>query len=137
MRLIRLIYASTIKADTDPSELAKIHEVADEKNGLSSISGLLVFGDDYFLQALEGGREAVNALYHRIMKDPRHTKIVLLEYGDISVRQFEDWRMKLVLLTEKKSQLVKRFSATEKFNPYEMTAPTALSFLQHLRTSSP
>jgi hypothetical protein len=60
LRLVRLVYASTLNKKTDPSELKKILDVATTNNVEENITGILVFGDDYFLQCLEGGRGSVN-----------------------------------------------------------------------------
>ena len=88
MRLVRLIYASKFKKDVNPSELNRIHEEAVAFNSKNHISGILVFGEDFFLQYLEGGREAVNNLYNKITADPRHTSNLILDYSEISERQF-------------------------------------------------
>ena len=62
MHLVRLIYASSFNKDLNHSELAKIYEEAKVKNLKNDITGLLVFGNDYFLQCIEGGSEEVNRL---------------------------------------------------------------------------
>ena len=40
-----------------------------------------------FLQVLEGGRDAVSALYNRIAQDPRHRDVALLSYEEIGERE--------------------------------------------------
>ncbi len=76
--------------------------------------------NDYFLQCLEGGREAVSHLYSKICQDPRHENVTLLRFEEISERRFEDWSMKLVMLTEKNNRLINRFATVSKFNPLRM-----------------
>jgi len=130
MHLVRLIYASRFKDEEfDPSELNKILETSKFNNQKHEITGELVFGDDYFLQCLEGERELINQLYSNIVKDPRHSSVTLLEYEQISERYFGDWSMKLVLLTEEKINLVRRFSVSGKFNPFMMNPVSALEFM--------
>jgi hypothetical protein len=134
MILVRLVYASRFKhSEYDPKELARILEKATVNNAVAEITGTLVFGDDYFLQCLEGGREAVNRLFAKISHDPRHDNVLLLGYEEISERQFGDWSMKLVLLSEKKAALVKRFSTTSAFNPLKMSSKSALELLMAMR----
>lgn len=132
MRLTRLIYASTIKKDTDPSELKKIHEKALHENPKNSITGILVFGEDFFLQCIEGGRDSVNRLYAKIANDPRHDHSVLIDYSEIDERKFVKWSMKLFLLTKEHKLMIQRFSLGDRFNPYEMSGPSALRFLHEL-----
>ena len=129
MRLVRLIYASTLSKKTDPSELKNIHEVATTHNSEENITGILVFGNDYFLQCLEGGPEAVNKLYYKITADKRHDHPVLLEYAEISERDFDDWAMKLVLLTPKKMKALRRYSIADGFNPYLLSGASALKLM--------
>lgn len=129
MRLVKLIYASTIKNTTDPSELNKILETATTTNPKENITGILLFGNDYFLQCLEGGRNEVNRLYHKIATDNRHEFPTLLDYGEIPHRNFEEWAMKLVMLTAKKMNIVKRYSPTSEFNPYTLSGQSALNLL--------
>lgn len=133
MRLVRLVYASKFNiAAYDTSELAKIKEIATTHNTPASISGILVLGNDCFLQCLEGGREAVNKLYNKIAKDPRHTSILLLSYSEVSKREFGEWSMKCIMLTKEKRDLIKRYSTTENFNPFDMSGISAYEFLKAL-----
>ncbi len=134
MILVRLVYASHFKQnDYTTTELARILEKATANNGASDLSGALLFGDDYFLQCLEGGREAVNKLFLKICQDPRHENVLLLRYEEVSERKFEDWSMKLVMLTEKNNSLIKRFSTSGKFNPLRMSSQSALDLMVAIR----
>jgi hypothetical protein len=130
MSLVRLIYASRFcSSKYDPSELAKIHESALKNNSGLNVTGALVFGNDHFLQCIEGESEAVNDLYRKISRDPRHDRPTLLGYEHISERSFVDWSMKMVMLTEKKLSLVKRFSTKTDFDPLRMDPKSAFLFL--------
>jgi hypothetical protein len=94
-----------------------------------NITGALVFGDDHFLQSLEGESEAVNRLYCKISRDTRHERVTLLSYEQISERAFTEWSMKMIMLTEKKMELVKRFSTKSHFDPFKMDPKSAYHFL--------
>lgn len=133
MRLVRLIYASTLKKDIAQSELSKIHERAKLKNLEFDITGLLVFGNDYFLQCIEGGREVVNRLYSNITADARHEHSVLLEYSEPAERDFDEWSMKVVLLKKENSKSLRRFSTIADFNPYLLSGPSAHRLMLSLR----
>lgn len=134
MMLMNLIYTSRIKQETDPSELARIHETANKNNPNLNLTGILVFGEDQFLQCLEGGRSEINALYTKICQDPRHEAPVLISYHDIAKREFEKWNMKLVLMTEKNQSLLHTYSNSRKFAPMTMSPASVYSFLLSLKT---
>jgi hypothetical protein len=118
----------------DSSELSRIHKTASEVNAKFDITGILVFGNDYFLQCIEGEREAVNRLYANILADPRHERSVLLEFAEVHEREFDEWSMKLVLLTKEKAKLIRRFSGDSDFDPYELTTQSARKLLFSLKS---
>jgi hypothetical protein len=134
MRMVRLVYASTFNDEVDPSELKNIHEVARKNNAEFDVSGVLIFGNNYFLQCLEGGRENVNKIYDKISRDKRHKNSMILSYEESHVRMFEKWSMKLLILTKEKKDIVKRYSRTGIFNPYEMSGESCTGLLKDLET---
>lgn len=133
MRLVRLIYTSKINDGTDPSELARIHDTALRNNAKNGITGILAFGNDHFLQVLEGGRVAVNQVYAKIANDPRHKNALLLEYSEIVERDFDQWSMKLVMLTGQKKVLLRKFSTSDDFDTYKLSGESAYRLLLALR----
>lgn len=135
MNLIRLVYASRFcESKFDAKELSSINQVSQKNNQSSEITGMLIFGDDYFLQCLEGDRQAVSKLFSKISLDPRHDSVVLLSVEEIVKRDFGEWKMKLVLLTEANRNLIKTFSASSEFNPFTMNSQSALEFMKALRS---
>ncbi len=46
-----------------------------------------------FLQALEGQEDAINGMYRKIERDPRHQGIVVIERSPIESRCFPMWSM--------------------------------------------
>lgn len=134
MNLVRLIYASRFCVDKfDPKELANINRSSQKNNKVLDISGSLVFGEDFFLQCLEGGQEAVSKTFHRISNDPRHESIIMINFEEIDQREFSEWEMKFVVLTEANTALIKKYSTTSKFNPIKMHASNALELMKALR----
>ncbi|GIX35050.1 MAG: hypothetical protein KatS3mg126_0829 [Lysobacteraceae bacterium] len=79
MSLYRLIYASRAIEQMKPDDLAQILASSQRNNQRVHVSGALLFSAREFLQCLEGGREAVNATYARILGDPRHEGAVILD----------------------------------------------------------
>ncbi len=134
MNLVRLVYASRfLESKYDTKELARILESAKANNPGFEITGELIFGDDHFLQCLEGGREEVNKLYSKIQQDPRHESLMILSYEEVTKREFFEWSMKMVLLTERTRSLIQKYSETSKFNPFKMKAKSALQLLISIR----
>lgn len=136
MHTIRLIYASTAAAALRYDDLVSLLRVAATHNADADITGLLVYGNGFFLQALEGERRAVNHLYARILADPRHTECTLLAVHAIDERAFVDWSIKLVgledLPTARRRQLLLRHAGSQHFDPYHLTADQATGFLRDL-----
>ncbi len=96
MHTIRLIYASEAREGLVYRDFLTIMEKAAETNRELSITGMLCYSGGRFLQALEGERAVVNALYDHISKDARHTNCQLLCVEDIDARDFGEWSMKII-----------------------------------------
>ncbi|MEM9375576.1 MAG: BLUF domain-containing protein [Pseudomonadota bacterium] len=78
------------------SDLDQLLLQAQLNNRRDEISGLLVVGDNDFVQWLEGAKPAVQNLMARISSDRRHADVTLLEAGPIKRRLFGDWSMLFV-----------------------------------------
>jgi hypothetical protein len=99
MPLSRLIYAS-LRGSRSPRDLLEILEQSEARNAVDAITGALVMTPDYYLQLLEGEREVVNACYHRICRDPRHSHVGLILFEVADERMFPDWSMSAADLSE-------------------------------------
>ena len=67
--LVRLLYASRAAAPVTQEIIESILQQSRTHNPAHGITGILCHGGDVYMQALEGGREAVNALYMKILRD--------------------------------------------------------------------
>lgn len=96
--VFRLIYRSKSKipASRLDFELGSILRGARAKNSALGITGALLFYEDWFAQALEGGEKAVRALYAHIEKDSRHSSLQLCGEDGSKPRAFSRWAMALV-----------------------------------------
>jgi hypothetical protein len=130
--LVRLLYASRAIAPIQADLLATILRKSTQKNARVGITGLLCHDDGVFLQVLEGARDAVSALYHRIVQDPDHRDVTLLTYDEIAERRFAGWSMGEVNLARLNPALILRYSETTAFDPYAMSGPVALALLDEL-----
>ena len=96
MSLVRLGYVSMSLLADDPNERRHIADIlltSRRNNGELEVGGALLATDRGFAQVLEGERDAVEATYGRIVRDPRHKDIVLILYESIEARKFPDWGM--------------------------------------------
>lgn len=89
---VQLAYTS------EPVELAEgdIEQIlvqSRRNNSARDVTGMLLFGDGRILQILEGPADAVDALYARIEKDPRHSHCRTLMRRATSARDFGQWTM--------------------------------------------
>jgi hypothetical protein len=75
------------------SHLKELLKKAREKNQKVNISGMLLYRDGFFMQALEGELNDIERLFETISKDERHRDVLLIYKKPISQRGFPDWTM--------------------------------------------
>lgn len=95
----QLMYLSSASGVFSKDDLYNILEKSRKNNGLSNISGLLLYNNGSFLQILEGEETAVHILYLKIMKDPRHKGFVTIFDREVEQRDFAEWSMGFKNLT--------------------------------------
>ena len=129
MNIVRLIYASRLKQKLDHAAVEKIADVSRRNNRKLGVTGALCSSPRGFLQILEGPPEAVNELYNRIVRDPRHADVSLLEYVKVPFREFENWSMAYVRTDEIAQALLHKYSTHRTFDPFTMGPMQARVFL--------
>lgn len=137
MFLVRLIYASTISPGFTQDDVEQILKVSRKNNCENHITGILCFGHSYFLQCLEGGRTAVNQVYHKILQDQRHNNPLIVDYCEIEAREFGDWSMGYVPESLLGKQMQLKYSPNPDFNPYTMTGDSCHRMMQELKHQIP
>ncbi|MCU0511866.1 MAG: BLUF domain-containing protein [Anaerolineae bacterium] len=93
MGLIALVYVSVSKQKMPDDELRDLLHLCRERNGAKNITGMLLYRDSFFIQALEGEETLVDPLYERIKQDPRHQNVLTVYRTPIQERSFENWTM--------------------------------------------
>ena len=126
--LIQLTYASRTAGILGPGDVQDILQSSKRNNQGLGVTGALCLANGIFLQQLEGDRLAVNTLYHRILKDPRHKDPAVLDFSEIVSRQFGDWTMGLIPYTQDNRQLFLKYSSSAEFDPYQMSPGTLRAF---------
>ncbi len=93
MALTSLTYVSFASYDMTDEDLKNILAKAREKNGRLDVTGLLLYRDRYFIQALEGEEDVVTDLYDVIAQDERHGHVLMIGKDQIDQRAFGTWEM--------------------------------------------
>jgi len=91
--IIHYIYSSRALHPFTTGELGVLLEKARVNNARMGVSGMLLYADGTFFQVLEGEPEAVNAVFDRIGRDPRHDQVTKIINEVIPRRAFGDWTM--------------------------------------------
>jgi len=133
--LVRLLYASRA---IDPASAA-IDEIllqSRQGNPSSGITGILCYGGGIFLQAIEGGRNAVSELYGHIQRDPRHKDVVLLHYEEISERRFSGWTMGQVNMSKINASILLKYAEKPELDPYSVSGKVSLALLEELMATA-
>lgn len=91
--VISIIYLSNAVTLMSSTELDDILETSQRRNVCRGVTGMLVYTDGSFIQAVEGDENVVDGLVAHIAKDPRHHDLVVLARYPIGERQFPDWSM--------------------------------------------
>ncbi len=89
----QLIYISAANHEFTEEELENLLRAARENNQSLNITGMLLFHEGSFIQALEGEQAAVEKLYKKIGTDKRHLETRVLYRGDVPDRDFKNWSM--------------------------------------------
>lgn len=91
--MMYVVYISFAKWLMSEKDLNGMLETFREYNAPRGITGLLLYKDGVFVQALEGPEAELQALYARIQQDPRHENVTTLLQGSMQGRLFPRWAM--------------------------------------------
>ncbi|MFT3856097.1 MAG: BLUF domain-containing protein [Aquabacterium sp.] len=130
--LVRLLYASRSAEKLTPEVIEGILNTSRHENPPLGITGLLCWSGDIFMQVLEGGRDAVNQLYNKISRDPRHRDVVLLKYEEITERHFAGWTMGQVNLCRVNPSILLKYSERPVLDPYAVSGEVSMALLEEL-----
>lgn len=91
--MFSLVYVSAAVTWFSDRELRGLLAQCRLSNAQTGITGMLLYKDGNFMQALEGDERTVRALEARIAADRRHQGMVTLHSGHTAERQFSEWTM--------------------------------------------
>jgi hypothetical protein len=99
--LLQVVYVSSATAPWSEEDLLRALETFQARNVRRGITGLLLYCDGNFMQAIEGPRAEIIDLERRIAADPRHRGFLALSKRGISTREFSGWSMGFRSLTDR------------------------------------
>lgn len=94
--LMRMVYISKRSGGYSDEDVLEMVMRAVERNRELSVTGCLWFGDEYFLQIIEGERTVIHDLYGRIEANPMHHEVSIISYQLVNRRVFGPWSMAYV-----------------------------------------
>ena len=93
MSLVQVVYGSSTPRPLSPDELLDILRVSRRNNAAVGVTGVLLYSGGNVMQVLEGPEAAVDEVYGRVARDPRHRGVLQLIRGPVAERSFPDWSM--------------------------------------------
>jgi hypothetical protein len=93
MGMVSLVYVSLADHMFTDDELKGLLQEARDNNQKLNVTGMLLYRDGFFIQALEGEDDVVERLYADIAKDPRHKNVLKVCKDPVTTRSFPDWSM--------------------------------------------
>ncbi|CAL1690841.1 hypothetical protein MMB232_00975 [Brevundimonas subvibrioides] len=92
--ITQLLYRSESLIGADSAlQMSDILVEARPNNARSDITGILTAVGGRFVQIVEGPAEAIDDLLDRLVRDPRHRALTVLDRRTTETRQFGDWDM--------------------------------------------
>jgi hypothetical protein len=89
----QLIYTSHATCLMTDNDLLALLRWSREWNEQAGVTGVLLYGDQQFVQVIEGPQAVVDYLYGNLLRDLRHHTVTELAYGPIVQRIFTQWTM--------------------------------------------
>ncbi|WP_114700863.1 BLUF domain-containing protein [Psychrobacter proteolyticus] len=130
--ILRLTYVSRYNTENANVEVARILEQAQRNNERKGITGALVINENYFIQVIEGARPVINDLLSKLINDKRHFNLDIIECREVDERRWNTWSMKYLTISDQNQEYVLKYSATNEFKPYLMTASQIMMFIEKL-----
>jgi hypothetical protein len=90
-----IVYISTATRGLNSEELEELLDVSRRNNQRDGITGMLLYVEGNFMQAIEGAHDRMRDLYQRLERDPRHRDVTKLVDEPLAHRQFAQWSMAL------------------------------------------
>ena len=113
--MYHLVYTSHAVQPLPEAELLKLLQQSRDRNKEFNISGILLYVQGKFIQALEGKEAFVEKIYASILKDTRHTRVTLVLEGNSPTRIFKGWSMGFKKLSDEDFANISGFTDIDAF----------------------
>ena len=110
-----LVYTSLPRKEMSRDVLEEITQSSLKNNRANAISGILLGIESRYLQYLEGEKEKVLDLFHKIKMDGRHHGVTKWVEGTTDSRVFGDWSMASWMLS---STELSKLPAVQEMNAF-------------------
>lgn len=127
-----IIYCSRVTPDLGVNGVYAILAQCDELNERSSVGGILLFDNRFFLQAIEGAVDVVDGTIARISHDTRHHGMKVVSESVHKTRRWSTWRMSYLGHSSAQRQLLSLHTSFGVFDPTAMAAPTLIGLMHTL-----
>lgn len=135
--MIQVLYVSTTSEPMTAVSLLDLLTQCRKNNTEAGITGMLLYGNGTFLQAIEGEEDIVDPLVEKIMQDPRHAQIHTLHRKEIEAREYADWSMGYRQVTDdglEEIEGLKQFGASDFTYDYLLGhEPVVATLMDHYR----
>ena len=135
--MIQVSYVSRSKETMTAADLLALLYECRSKNQRRQVTGLLLYANGTFLQAIEGEEDVIDSLIDTICQDDRHAEIQMLQRKEIPERQYSEWSMGFDEISDeslKDVEGLRDFGAVDfTFENLSGNAAVVDSLLQHYR----
>lgn len=101
----RLVYVSASRVAMSDVDLERLLATARENNSEAGVTGVLLYHDGSFFQVLEGDKDQVTRIFNAIERDPRHSRVIVLQTRAAPERAFPVWSMGYVRTSDLRPDL--------------------------------
>jgi hypothetical protein len=98
--LVTIVYFSSARHRFNEIALVDLLRVARRNNERDGITGMLLYHDGNFIQAIEGPPDAVVQTFARIRTNPAHDGVISIGPLPLEERQFPTWTMGFLASTQ-------------------------------------
>lgn len=88
-----IVYVSIANGPVNKSVLRKLLYTSRRNNEIYGVTGILLYYDSTFIQAIEGEEDTIEQLIKNIKSDPRHRSFEVISDVKIEEREFNSWFM--------------------------------------------
>jgi hypothetical protein len=88
-----VIYLSWAIVPFNEEQLQQLLIAARRRNTELAVTGILLYGNERFVQVLEGEEDTVQEVYALIRRDPRHHNFITFANKPVAQRAFTEWAM--------------------------------------------